>query len=41
MNEADRSGDMWQDYFDKREPTIDDNINVEVLDSQDETSFTR
>jgi hypothetical protein len=40
MDEADRSGDIWQNYSNKGEPSIDNNKNVEVLDLQEESSFT-
>jgi len=40
MDEADRCGDVWQDDSDQGEPATDNNTNVEVPDSQAESSFT-
>ena len=40
MDEADRCGDVWQDDSDQGEPPTDNNTNVEVPDSQAESSFT-
>ena len=40
MDEADRSDDVWQDYSNEGEPSTDNNLKVEVPDSQAESSFT-
>ena len=40
MDEADRCGAVWQDDSDQGEPTIGNNTNVKVPDSQAESSFT-
>jgi hypothetical protein len=40
MDEADRSGDVWQNYSDEGELSINNNLKVEVPDSQAESSFS-